>query len=66
MVKQYGPYKLQQTFNVVTIPKEVRKKLDLHKGDLVVWIIDDEGHCILKKATITYNVEAKPARATRS
>lgn len=49
MSKQYGPYKLQATFNVVTIPEEVRSKLELQKGDLVVWIIDDEGHCILKK-----------------
>jgi AbrB family looped-hinge helix DNA binding protein len=51
-LKQYGPYKLQQTFDVVTIPKEVREKLCIHKGDLVVWIIDDEGHCVLKKVTI--------------
>jgi len=48
MAKQYGPYKLQQ-LNVVTIPEEVRKKLDLNWGDLMVWVIDDEGRCILKK-----------------
>jgi bifunctional DNA-binding transcriptional regulator/antitoxin component of YhaV-PrlF toxin-antitoxin module len=53
MPKQYGPYKLQANFSVVTVPEEVRNKLGLEKGDLVAWIIDDEGHCILKKVKIT-------------
>jgi len=52
MPKQYGPYKLQTNFPVVTIPEEVRKKLDIHGGDAVVWVIDDEGRCILKKVKI--------------
>lgn len=51
-MKTYGPYKLQKTFSVVTVPSEVRKKLDIEAGDLVVWVIDDEDRCILKKATI--------------
>jgi len=53
MAKQYGPYKLQKTFNVVTIPQEVRDKLGLAKGDLIVWVIDEEGNCILKKVKLT-------------
>jgi len=52
LAKQYGPYRLQQTFNVVTIPVEVREKLGLKKGDLVIWIIDDEGRCILRKVKL--------------
>jgi len=55
MVKQYGPYKLQKTFNVVTIPEEVRQQLGIEKGDIVMWIIDDEGNCILKK--VKFGVE---------
>ena len=51
-MKTYGPYKLQKTFNVVTVPEDVRKALDIHASDMVVWIIDDEGRCILKKVTI--------------
>lgn len=45
---KYGPYKLQN-LNVVSVPEEVRQKLGLQKSDLVVWIIDSEGRCILKK-----------------
>lgn len=53
MPKQVGyPYKLQATFNVVTVPKEVREKLGVQKGDFVMWIIDDTGNCILKKIEI--------------
>lgn len=51
-MKTYGPYKLQKTFSVVTVPSEVRKVLKIKAGDMVVWIIDDMGLCILKKATI--------------
>jgi len=36
----------------VTVPEEVRKVLDIKPGDVVVWVIDDEGRCMLKKATI--------------
>lgn len=32
--------------------EEVHKKLDIHGGDAVVWVIDDEGCCILKKVKI--------------
>ena len=49
-METYGPYKVQM-FGI-NIPREVRKKLNLKTGDLAVWIIDDEGRCILKKATI--------------
>jgi len=56
MPKQDGPFKLQH-FNVVTVPKKVRDKLELHKGDLVIWVIDDEGRCILKKVKMTVEVE---------
>lgn len=52
-MKKYGPYRLQKTFSVVTVPSEVRKKLDIAAGDWVVWVIDDEGRCILKKVRIT-------------
>lgn len=51
-MKTYGPYKLQYTYNVVTVPSEVRKKLSIKAGDMVVWTIDDEGRCVLRKATI--------------
>ncbi len=51
-MKTYGPYKLQHTYNVVTVPWEVRRKLGVEAGDLVVWVIDDEGRCLLKKVTI--------------
>jgi len=51
-MRTLGPYKLQKTFSVVTVPEEVRKALDIKAGDVVVWVIDDEGHCILRKATI--------------
>jgi bifunctional DNA-binding transcriptional regulator/antitoxin component of YhaV-PrlF toxin-antitoxin module len=51
-VKTLGPYRLQKTFNVVTVPEEVRKVLGIGPGDVVVWVIDDTGQCILKRATI--------------
>lgn len=51
-MQTYGPYRLQKTFNVVTVPPEVRKKLDIEAGDLVVWMIDDENRCLLKKISI--------------
>lgn len=51
-MKPYGPYKLQKTFNVVTVPSAVRKQLEIEAGDMVVWLIDKEGRCVLKKATI--------------
>lgn len=51
-MKTYGPYRLQKTFSVVTVPSEVRKVLKIQAGDMVVWVIDDAGHCILKKVTI--------------
>ena len=49
MTKTCGPYRIQKNFSVITVPEEVREKLGLQKGDLVIWIVDDEGHCILKK-----------------
>ena len=49
-VETYGPYKVQ--YMGINLPLEVRKKLKLIPGDWAVWIIDDEGQCILKKATI--------------
>lgn len=52
-MKTYGPYRLQKTFSVVTVPSEVRKELGIEAGDWVVWMIDEEGRCILKKVTIT-------------
>lgn len=36
----------------MTVPEEVRKVLGIKAGDVVVWVIDDEERCILKKATI--------------
>ena len=51
-MKTYGPYKLQKTFSVVTVPLEVRRALGIQAGDMVIWIIDDEGNCLLKKVTI--------------
>lgn len=51
-MRTLGPYKLQKTFSVVTVPEEVRKVLGIEAGDIVVWVIDDTGQCILKKATI--------------
>jgi AbrB family looped-hinge helix DNA binding protein len=51
-MKKYGPYRLQKTFSVVTVPSEVRKKLDIKAGDLVIWIIDDEDRCMLKKVSM--------------
>jgi len=51
-VRTLGPYKLQKTFSVVTVPEGVRKILGIEAGDVVVWVIDDTGQCILKKATI--------------
>ena len=56
-MKTYGPYKLQRTYSVVTVPWAVRKKLDLKAGDMVVWIIDDESRCVLRKATIKIEYE---------
>jgi len=49
-VETYGPYKVQ--YMGINLPPEIRKKLNLKTGDWAVWIIDDEGQCILKKATI--------------
>jgi len=51
-VRTLGPYRLQKTFSVVTVPEEVRKVLGIEAGDVVVWVIDDDGRCMLKKATI--------------
>ena len=51
-MKAYGPYHLQKNYSVVTVPEEVRKALGIEAGDMVVWIIDTAGQCILKKATI--------------
>ena len=51
-MKTIGPYRLQKTFSVVTVPGEVRKALGIEAGDVVVWVIDDEDRCMLKKATI--------------
>jgi len=51
-VRTLGPYRLQKTFSVVTVPEEVRKALGIEAGDIVFWVIDDAGRCILKKATI--------------
>ncbi len=51
-MKTYGPYRLQKAFSVVTVPTDIRKKLGITSGDWVVWVIDDEGHCILRKASI--------------
>jgi len=48
MLKEYGPYKLQ-SLNVVSVPEEVCDKLHLQAGDLVIWLIDDEGRCLVKK-----------------
>jgi bifunctional DNA-binding transcriptional regulator/antitoxin component of YhaV-PrlF toxin-antitoxin module len=50
-MKTLGPYILQRTFSVVTVPEEVRKALGIAAGDVVFWVIDDEGKCILRKAT---------------
>ena len=52
-LKTLGPYRLQKTFSVVTVPEEVRKALGIEAGDVVYWVIDDAGRCILRKATIT-------------
>jgi AbrB family looped-hinge helix DNA binding protein len=52
MVKQYGPYRLQKSFSVITVPKQVRDKLHLKPGDLAVWLVDNKGRCILRKVTI--------------
>jgi bifunctional DNA-binding transcriptional regulator/antitoxin component of YhaV-PrlF toxin-antitoxin module len=52
-VKTYGPYRLQKNFSVVTVPEEVRKLLGIDAGDVVFWVVDDGGRCMLKKATIT-------------
>lgn len=49
-MKTYGPYKVQ--YMGINLPPEIRKKLNLKTGDRAVWIIDDKGQCILKKATI--------------
>ena len=51
-MKTCGPYRLQKNFSVVTVPEEVRKILGIDAGDVVVWVIDDAGRCMLKKATI--------------
>ena|GEM_PF-3945694 len=51
-MRTLGPYRLQKTFSVVTVPEEVRKALGIEAGDIVFWVIDDAGRCILKKATI--------------
>lgn len=51
-MRTLGPYRLQKTFSVVTVPEEVRKVLGIEAGDVVVWVIDDDGRCMLKKATI--------------
>jgi len=51
-LKSLGPYRLHKAFNVVTVPEEVRKALDIKSGDVVMWVIDDQGNCMLKKATI--------------
>ena len=56
MTKTCGPYRMQKNFSVITVPEEVRKKLCLKEGDLVVWVIDDQGNCILKK--VQMKVEA--------
>jgi len=49
-MKRYGPYKVQE-FGV-NLPWGVRKKLKVDTGDLVVWIVDKEGNCTLKKAIV--------------
>lgn len=54
MSKTIGPYQLQKNYSVVTIPKEVRDKLDLKSGDNVMWVIDDQGNCILKKVELKF------------
>ncbi len=51
-MKTYGPYRIQKNFSVVTVPEEVRKTLEIDAGDVVVWVIDDMGRCMLKKAII--------------
>lgn len=51
-MRTIGPYRLQKTFSVVTVPEKVRNALGIQAGDVVVWVIDDAGQCILKKATI--------------
>jgi bifunctional DNA-binding transcriptional regulator/antitoxin component of YhaV-PrlF toxin-antitoxin module len=51
-MKSYGPYRIQKNFSVVTVPEEVRKILEVGAGDFVVWIIDDTGRCVLRKAKI--------------
>jgi bifunctional DNA-binding transcriptional regulator/antitoxin component of YhaV-PrlF toxin-antitoxin module len=55
-MKTLGPYILQRTFSVVTVPEEVRKALGIAAGDVVFWVIDDEGKCILRKATYKLEV----------
>jgi len=55
-MKTLGPYRLQKTFNVVTVPEEVRKALGIGAGDMIFWIIDDQGRCILRKATFKIEV----------
>ena len=49
-MEKYGPYRVQ-VLDSVTVPYAVRKKLNIDSGDFVFWVIDDEGQCILRKAT---------------
>jgi bifunctional DNA-binding transcriptional regulator/antitoxin component of YhaV-PrlF toxin-antitoxin module len=51
-VKTRGPYRLQKNFSVVTVALEVREALGIEAGDMVVWVIDDEGRCLIRKVTI--------------
>lgn len=43
------PFKLTSKYQA-TIPKEVRKKLDIKAGDSIVFQIQKDGSIILKKA----------------
>lgn len=36
--------------NQTTIPKEVRETLDLKISDKVIWLLDEEGKVVIKKA----------------
>jgi len=36
-------------WNRTTVPKNIRKKLDLNQGDKISWCVDEKGNVIIKK-----------------
>lgn len=54
-MKNYAT-KLSTKFQLV-IPQEIRKILNVKKGDYVVFQVNDEGKIELKKGNIIINVE---------